>query len=187
MRRISYLSVVVLWVLASASYAACPSEEAIAAYVADFVALRPSKGFGKGLTLDDATCARARLVRALREAEGSVVGYKAGLMTPEVQKRFGLSDPAWGVMFKSMMLDTGVKLSSKFGAIPLYEADFVVVVKDAKLVDATTPLEALQHIEAVMPFIELLGVSSFKDRSHGREYDPRCLSRTGFREWGRPA
>jgi 2-oxo-hept-3-ene-1,7-dioate hydratase len=37
----------------------------------------------------------------------------------------------------------------------LYEADFVAVVKDAALADASTPLEALQHISAVVPFIEL--------------------------------
>src|SRR5690242_9921160 len=100
MHRITYLSLVALSLLAPASYAACPSQEDVAAYVADFVALRPSKGFGKKLTIDDADCARARLVRTLPQAAGPVVGYKAAFMTSEVQKRFGLSDPAWGVMFK---------------------------------------------------------------------------------------
>ena len=112
MHGVGYLSLIALSLSSPASNAACPSQEAVAAYVAAFVALRLSKGFGKNLTIDDAACAQARLVRALPQAAGPVVGYKAAFMSPEVQKRFGLSDPAWGVMFKNMMLDSGAKLPS---------------------------------------------------------------------------
>lgn len=58
-------------------------------------------------------------------------------------------------MFAKMMVDSGAKLPARFGARPLYEADFVAVVKNAALADAKTPLEALQHLSAVVPFIEL--------------------------------
>src|SRR4051794_6711443 len=84
MHRIAYLSLLALALSASGAYAACPSEEAIAAYLADFVAKRPSKGLGRNLTIHDAACARARLVRDLPQAAGPVVGYKAAFMTPEV-------------------------------------------------------------------------------------------------------
>jgi 2-keto-4-pentenoate hydratase len=48
-----------------------------------------------------------------------------------------------------------VLVPAAFGALPRYEADFLIVVKDAGLAEATTPLAALAHIKAVVPFIEL--------------------------------
>lgn len=87
--------------------------------------------------------------------QGAVVGYKAAFTNPAMYERFGVTGPAWGVMYAKMMVDSGAKLPARFGARPLYEADFLAVVKDAGLADAKTRLEALQHISAVVPFIEL--------------------------------
>ena len=137
------------------AHAACPDQAAVAAYVADFQAARVSQGFGNDLSLADAQCAKGKLVQALPQVQGRVVGYKAAFTNPALQQRFGVTSPAWGVMFAKMMVDSGAKLPARFGARPLYEADFVAVVKDAGLADARTPLEALQHISAVVPFIEL--------------------------------
>jgi 2-oxo-hept-3-ene-1,7-dioate hydratase len=137
------------------AHAACPDQAAVAAYVADFQAARVSQGFGNDLSLADAQCAKGKLVQELPQVQGRVVGYKAAFTNPALQQRFGVTSPAWGVMFAKMMVDSGAKLPARFGARPLYEADFVAVVKDAGLADAKTPLEALQHISAVVPFIEL--------------------------------
>jgi 2-oxo-hept-3-ene-1,7-dioate hydratase len=151
--RYGWIGVIVLSpVLASG---ACPDQAAVAAYLADLAAARPSKGFGGDLTLADAECARGKLVKELPPVLGRVVGYKAGFTNPALQERFGVKGPAWGVMFEKNMVDTGAKLPAKFGARPQYEADFVAVVKDAGLADARTPLEALKHISEVVPFIEL--------------------------------
>jgi 2-keto-4-pentenoate hydratase len=135
--------------------AACPDQDAVAAYVADFQAARTSLGFGNNLSLTDAECAKAKLVQELPRVQGPVVGYKAALTNPALQQRFGVTGPAWGTMFGKMMIGSGARLPARFGARPLYEADFVAVVKDGGLADASTPLEALQHISAVVPFIEL--------------------------------
>ena len=121
----------------------------------DFVALRTSKGFGKDIAYADAVCARAALTAALPSVMGPVVGYKALFTNPEAQKRFGVSGPDWGVMYGRMMLLSGARVPAAFGALPRYEADFIVVVKDAGLADATTPAEALAHISEIVPFIEL--------------------------------
>ena len=137
------------------AHAACPDHAAVAAYVADFEAARVSQGFGNDLDLADAECAKGKLVQELPQVQGRVVGYKAAFTNPALQQRFGVTSPAWGVMFARMMVASGAKLPARFGARPLYEADFVAVVKDAALADAKTPLEALQHISAVVPFIEL--------------------------------
>jgi 2-oxo-hept-3-ene-1,7-dioate hydratase len=137
------------------AHAACPDGGAVATYVDDFKAARPSKGFGNDLSLADAECARAKLVRELPGVLGSVVGYKAGFTNPVLQQRFGVPGPAYGVMFGQMMVQSGARLTAKFGARPQYEADLVAVVKNGALADAKTPLEALQHIAEIVPFIEL--------------------------------
>jgi 2-oxo-hept-3-ene-1,7-dioate hydratase len=136
-------------------HAACPDAAAVAAYVADYQAARVSRGFGNDLSLADAQCAKAKVAQQLAQVQGPVVGYKAAFTNPAMYQRFGVTGPAWGVMFAKMMLDSGAKLPARFGARPLYEADFLAVVKDAGLADAKTQLEALQHISAVVPFIEL--------------------------------
>lgn len=136
-------------------HAACPDDAAVAAYLADFRSGRPSVGFGKGLSPADATCARAKLLKELPAVLGPALGYKAIFTNPSSQQRFGVSGPAWGGMFAASMLSDGARLPSNFGAFPRYESDFIVVVKDAGLADASTPIEALAHISALIPFIEL--------------------------------
>ena len=58
-------------------------------------------------------------------------------------------------MFSKGMIESGARLPARFGARPQYKPDFIAVVKDAALADAPTPLVALGHITAVVPFIEL--------------------------------
>jgi 2-oxo-hept-3-ene-1,7-dioate hydratase len=135
--------------------AACPDDAAVAAYLEDFRAARPSRGFGRDISPDDARCARGKLIEALPAVLGRRVGYKAVFTNSESQKRFGVSGPAWGAMFGGMMLFNSTLVYAKYGAKLRYEADFIVVVKDAGLADAESPLEALEHISMLIPFIEL--------------------------------
>lgn len=151
--RYGWFSVAILF--APLVQAACPDNAAVEAYVADFAAGRVSRGFGNDLSLDDALCAKGKLAQALPQVLGPAVGYKAAFTNPAIQQRFGVTSPAWGTMFQKMMVKSGARVPARFGARPLYEADFVAVVKDAGLADAKTPLEALQHLSEVVPFIEL--------------------------------
>jgi len=54
-----------------------------------------------------------------------------------------------------MIQKSGATVPAAFGARPLYEADMLVRVKDAAIHQARTPYEVLQHIDQVIPFIEL--------------------------------
>ena len=54
-----------------------------------------------------------------------------------------------------MVRPGGSTVPAAFGARPLYEADLLVRVKDAAINHARTPEEVLQHIDQVIPFIEL--------------------------------
>jgi 2-keto-4-pentenoate hydratase len=134
---------------------ACPDAAAVTAYLADFRAVRPSAGFGKALTAESAACARSRLLAELPAILGPRIGYKALFTNVESQRRFGVDGPAWGAMFGGQMLASGARLPARFGAKPRYEADFIVIVRDAGLADARTPAEALLHLTALVPFIEL--------------------------------
>lgn len=135
--------------------AGCPDAAAIAAYVAEFADQTPSKGFGKSITTAEAECARGRLIAALPPVSGPRIGYKALFTNPDSQKRFGVAGPAWGAMYAGKMVTSGAVVPANFGAKPRYEADFIVVVKDEGLADARNPVEALAHISALVPFIEL--------------------------------
>ena len=60
-----------------------------------------------------------------------------------------------GFALPGNFVDIIAVLPSDFGVRPLVEADFLVEVKDPRLADAKTPLEALGYLESVIPFIEL--------------------------------
>ena len=135
--------------------AVCPDDAAVAAYVDDFSKRKISKGFGNDINLEDAECAKRKLGQELKSALGALVGYKAAFTNPALQERFGVSGPKWGYMYDRNMIDIIAVLPADFGARPLYEADFIVEVKDPRLADAQTPLEALSYLDSIVPFIEL--------------------------------
>jgi 2-keto-4-pentenoate hydratase len=107
------------------------------------------------MTMSDALCGREKFTKFLGQSYGQVVGYKAGLTNPAMQKRFNYGNPVRGTLFEKMLLQEGAEVPAKFGARPLFEADIVMEVRDAGINQAKTPLEALQHISRIYPFIEL--------------------------------
>lgn len=155
MKLRKHFAMVVAACLPLLASAACPDDAAVAAYLAEFKAAKLSQGFGKDITPEEARCARGRLIEALPAVLGRQVGYKALFTNAESQKRFGVSGPAWGAMFGGFMLFNSTLVYAKQGARLRYEPDFIVVVRDAGLADAQSPLEALHHISALIPFIEL--------------------------------
>jgi 2-keto-4-pentenoate hydratase len=54
-----------------------------------------------------------------------------------------------------MVLESGATVEAAFGARPLYEADMLVRVKSAAINQAKTPMDVLEAIDQVIPFIEL--------------------------------
>ncbi len=148
------LGAVASLVLSRGVLAACPGPEDVTRYLEDFRAARLSAGFGVD-TLDDARCAKRKLVRELPAVLGAVVGYKAGFTNEAAQRRVGLDAPVWGTMFGAALRENGASVDARSGARLMFEPDLVFVVKDAALARATTRLEALSHLEAVVPFVEL--------------------------------
>jgi 2-keto-4-pentenoate hydratase len=144
---------------------ACASVPPQSRQLADnFKAMSPTSGLSKEMSMEEAVRIRDGLVAELSDSQGKVVGYKAGLTNPAVQKRFGTTSPVRGVLLEKMLLDDGAEVPAKFGAIPFFEADLVVVVKDEGINQAKTPADVMKHLASIRPFIELPDLVTAKDQ-----------------------
>lgn len=155
MKALLPLAAVSLGALVPSAHAACPSDVDTALMAARYANLQPVPNPPADLTMADALCGRDKFTGFLGQSAGKVVGYKAGLTNPAVQKRFNHASPVRGTLFEKMLLQDGAEVSAKFGARPVFEADLIMEVRDAGINKAKTPLEALQHISRIYPFIEL--------------------------------
>ncbi|HZH26099.1 MAG TPA: fumarylacetoacetate hydrolase family protein [Azospirillaceae bacterium] len=138
-----------------AAHAACPSAAAMDAFARDWTAKTPARAVVAGGSLEDAYCAQGMLVERITPGLGRVVGYKAGLTSKPLQDRFKVSGPVLGQLLSGMLVEDGATIPAAFGARPLYEADLLLVVGDEGINQAASPEEAVRHIAAVRPFIEL--------------------------------
>lgn len=140
---------------AAGAHAECMSDTQVADMANAIAARTPAVNPPGDLNEADAACTRAKLNVLMAQRHGAVIGYKAGLTNPAVQKRFNYDKPVWGVLYQDMLLDSGAVVDAAFGARPLYEADMLVRVKSADINNAKTPAEVLANIDQVIPFIEL--------------------------------
>lgn len=148
--------------LALAACATVPPESRQLA--ANYNSMQPTSGLAKEMTMEEATRVRAGLVAELAASQGKVVGYKAGLTNPAVQQRFGHNSPVRGVLLEKMLLEDGAEVPAKFGAVPVFEADLVVVVKDEGINQAKTPADVIKHVASIRPFIELPDLVTAKEQ-----------------------
>ena len=140
--------------LIAGAQAACLTQAQVQTMADNYFAKKPTPNFA-AQSDKDAACTRARFNKLLAAHYGKVVGYKAGLTNPATQKRFNTNQPTWGVLYDGMIQPNGFSTVPNFGARPLFEADMLVRVKDAGINNARTPEEVMQHIDQVIPFIEL--------------------------------
>jgi len=135
--------------------AVCPSYERVNTIIRFMEVREPVRGLRADLSMQDGECGRRRLVERLESSDNRIVGYKAGLTSKAVQERFGVSSPVRGVLLEKMLLTDGADVPADFGARPVFEADLLVVVKDAAIHKAKTHLDVLRSLSLVVPFIEL--------------------------------
>ncbi len=138
----------------TAAQADCLTDAQAADMVTHYMAKTPSAN-PENLSDADGACTRAKVNKLLAQRLGKVVGYKAGLTNPAVQKRFNTDKPVWGKLYEGMVLPSGAMVEAAFGARPLYEADMLVRVKSAAINHAKTPMEVLEAVDQVIPFVEL--------------------------------
>lgn len=154
MKAIRALGAVALAISAVASPAACLTDAQASALVDAVMSKTPAVN-PVGLSEADGNCTREKVTALLELRLGQVIGYKAGLTNPAVQKRFNYDKPVWGKLFDGMILENGADVDAAFGARPLYEADLLVRVKSEAINQAKTPEDVLDAIDQIIPFIEL--------------------------------
>lgn len=137
----------------------CPSQALVAQAASRYLALQPETNPPAEWSPAAAACGQAKFVQSLQPAMGPVVGWKAGLTNAAMQQRFGVNQPVRGTLLQSMMLEDGAQVPAKFGVRPFLEADLLVEVASPAIHEATTPLEVLRSLRAVIPFIELPDVN----------------------------
>jgi 2-keto-4-pentenoate hydratase len=155
--RLLALTVATLWTAMWSAWACavCPSPERVNTILRFQEMKQPLRGLRTDLSMADAECGRRRLVERIEAVDNRIVGYKAGLTSKAAQERFGVASPVRGMLLEKMLLKDGADVPADFGARPAYEADLLVVVKDASIQQAKTHLDALRSISLVVPFIEL--------------------------------
>ena len=134
--------------------AQCLTDAQAADMVANYLAKTPAAN-PENLSDADGACTRGKVHALLAQRLGKVIGYKAGLTNPAVQKRFNTDKPVWGKLYAGMVLENGAAVDAAFGARPLYEADMLVRVKSAAINHAKTPMEVLEAVDQIIPFVEL--------------------------------
>lgn len=154
MRAVAPVSFVAGLLVSGAALAECPTAEVIQNFVQDWQAKRPTKALPVS-DMRDAVCARDKVIEALTDSQGKVIGYKAGLTAKAVQERFNWNAPVAGLLLEKMVLKDGAAVPAAYGARPVWEADMLLVVKDDGVNQAKSPEEALQHISGMRPYIEL--------------------------------
>jgi 2-keto-4-pentenoate hydratase len=132
-----------------------PAASAMNQLAEDYFARRPSASLHAGMSLAQARNSQREFIARLTPKLGPPVGFKVGLTSKAVQESVGASTPVRGVLLRKMMLKDGAKVSAKFGARPIWEPDLIVVVKNADINQARTPMDAAKHLSEVVAFIEL--------------------------------
>ena len=154
-----WLAATVLCALPFFVHAQCISAQAAADMAARWIDKQTLRGFSTAMSLADAACSRDRFIEQLqanKEYGGRIVGYKAALTNPDVQKSFGANTPVRGVLLTRMLtMESGFPVFGGYAARPVFEADLLVEVGDDAINEARTPLEALKALSRVHPFIEL--------------------------------
>ncbi|TAG25999.1 MAG: fumarylacetoacetate hydrolase [Burkholderiales bacterium] len=156
MRLMKTQWIVSAMVLATVSFQAqaCMSDTDVAALLASYTAKTPAVN-PEGLTDEAGACSRGKLTAMMEKQGAKLVGYKAGLTNPAVQKRFNATQPVWGKLYENMLLKDGTAVDAAFGARALFEADMLVRVSSEAINSAKTPMDVLNAIDQIIPFIEL--------------------------------
>lgn len=123
----------------------------------------PLSSFDQAMTLEQAMKIQAQFIKGLKPTFGDVVGYKAGLTNPDVQKAFGVTHPLRGTLLKKMLLKTGAEVEANFGCRSVYEGDLILRVGSVEINKAKNQQEILKYIDAVIPFIELPDLTYAKE------------------------
>ncbi|MGK7934066.1 MAG: 2-keto-4-pentenoate hydratase [Microcystaceae cyanobacterium] len=107
------------------------------------------------LTLEQGYLIQQKFVETLVPSWGKPIGYKVGLTNTNTQQRLQINHPVRGILLEKMLLKNGAVIQSDWGAVPRLEGDLMVRIGSDEINQVKTRKEAIQYIDAVIPFVEL--------------------------------
>lgn len=108
------------------------------------------------LTVDDAYHIQEVNVRA-RQDEGEVVrGRKIGLTSVAMQQQLGVTEPDFGALFASMIVEEGDTVPTSELIHPRAEAEIAFVMANELRGPGVTALDALRAVAGALPAIEVI-------------------------------
>ena len=152
--KTAVLIVLFLFLIGNPLKAECLSNEKIVEII-NGSPHNPIEGISGDISLEEAYCSQEKYVKILEKSMGKPIGYKVGFTGKATQERFKINTPATGVLFEPMFIKNGSTINRDFGHRTLIEPDLLVVVKDSKIMESTTQLEAAKHLDTIHPFMEL--------------------------------
>ena len=109
-------------------------------------------------------------VSKLREKRGEeVIGYKIGCVSKETQKKMGLSQPAYGRLWKKELYSDGVRLNKSDYTNPAMEAEFGIKLNRDLNPELISSDYIINSVEAIYPLIEIHNFIFYGDAPHGSE------------------
>jgi 2-oxo-hept-3-ene-1,7-dioate hydratase len=159
-RRVAALGPLALLCAAFGAQAACPNRTEVLDYVHSYWQRQPGKTFATVASLGDAYCAQGLVAAQIGWDMGTPAGYAVALSSVDAQRRHGVQHPVRGFLFKRMFLANGASIPADFAAVPIVSADLIAVVKGHDFQRARDALELLEHIDYLLPFIQLRDGSS---------------------------
>ena len=109
-------------------------------------------------------------VSKLRKKRGEeVIGYKIGCVLKETQKKMGLSQPAWGTLWKNELHTNAAILNKKDYSNPAMEAEFGIILNRDLQPENISFERILDSINSIHPLIEIHNLVFHGDAPHGAE------------------
>tara|TARA_B110000977_G_C10983355_1_gene457005 strand:- start:11 stop:793 length:783 start_codon:yes stop_codon:yes gene_type:complete len=109
-------------------------------------------------------------VSKLRKNRGEeIIGYKIGCVSKETQKKMGLSQPAWGTLWKKELHANGVSLNKKDYSNPAMEAEFGIILNRDLKPELLSFKFILESIQSIHPLIEIHNLVFYGNAPHGAE------------------
>ena len=137
----------------------------------DYDSNNPSSIFKTKIKLSnkDALLIQSKVTKLRINRGEQVMGYKIGCVSKDTQKKMGLSQPAWGTLWKSELYKNGVELNKKDYTNPAMEAEFGVKLNrdiDPKLVSFDY---IVNSIDSIHPLIEIHNLVFKGEEPYGAE------------------
>ena len=109
-------------------------------------------------------------VSKLRKKRGEeVIGYKIGCVLKETQKKMGLSQPAWGTLWKNELHTSEVILNKKDYSNPAMEAEFGIILNRDLHPEDISLEYIIDSIDSIYPLIEIHNLVFHGNAPHGAE------------------